>query len=115
MAAKPDANNSQVAGSGTVPGDPLLPQGPVFFFFPLALASTAIPSAPFFFFTGPQRPSGKGGGESEMKFPPPNGLAALTGPTGARPGTSGRFSKADSNAAGGPCMAVLSPARIGSP
>src|SRR5260370_36716933 len=98
MAAKPDANNNQVAGSGTVPGDPLLPQGPVFFFLPLAFASTAIPSAPFFFFTGPQRPSGKGGGESEMKFPPPHGLAALRGPTGSRPGTSGRLCQTDSNA-----------------
>src|SRR5258708_19488587 len=109
MAAKPDASNSQVAGSGTVPGDPLLPHGPVLFFFPLALASTSIPSAPFFFFTGPQRPSGKGGGESEMKFPPPNGLATLSGPTGSRPGTSARLSKADSNAARAPCIAVPSP------
>src|SRR5258708_12232092 len=98
MAAKPDASNSQVAGSGTVPGDPLLPQGPVLFFFPLALASTSIPSAPFFFFTGPQRPSGKGGGESEMKFPPPNGLATLSVPTGSRPTTPSRLTTANSTA-----------------
>src|SRR5258708_34942856 len=105
MAAKPDASNSQVAGSGTVPGDPLLPQGPVFFFFPLALASTSIPSAPFFFFTGPQRPSGKGGRESEMKFPPPNGLATLSGPTVSKPVNSGRVRKADSHTPRGACMA----------
>src|SRR5882757_11421420 len=106
MAAKPEANNSQVPGSGTVPGVPPLPQGIGFFFFPVLSPSASVPVAPFFFFTGPQSPSGNGGGEREMKFPPTNGLYTLSGPAGPRPGTSGRLSKADSKAAGGACMAV---------
>src|SRR5437763_1282747 len=56
MAAKPEANNSQVPGSGTVPGDPpTLPQGPSFFFFPLVSPSPSSPVEPFFF-TGAQMP-----------------------------------------------------------
>src|ERR1039458_610776 len=115
MAAKPEATITQVPGSGTTPEEPPLPQGLLFFFFPLPSPPPSIAIVPFFF-TGPQRPSGNGGGEMGTQFPPANGLykLKLSGAAGPRPGTSGRLSSADWNGTGGACIAVPSPARTGS-
>src|ERR1022692_3238502 len=99
MAAKPEANINQVPGSGTVAG-PLTPQGPTFFFLPPLPPSPVVPM-PFFFFSGPQRPTGRGGGAMGTKLPPTNGLYKLSGPAGSKVAVSGRLSNADGNATGG--------------
>src|SRR5580704_7659335 len=109
MAAKPEANNTHVPGSGMVPVDPL-PQGPTFFFFS-PTSPTSLPVAPFFF-TGPQTPTGNGGGEMGIQFPPPKGLFEFSGGTGSRPG-GGPLSSADWKGTGGACIAVPWPVVTG--
>src|ERR1700685_3602306 len=110
MATRPEANINHVPGSGTVPIPPPPPQALVdIFFFPSGSVSISTPP-PFFFFTGEQSPSGNGGGRIGTNLPPVNGSYKFNGPAGPRPGTDGRFNSADSNATGGPCTAVPSPA-----
>src|SRR5580693_2776651 len=111
MATKPEASINQVPGSGTTPADPL-PQAPDVDVFPLPPASISISPLPFFL-TGEQTLSGNGGEEKDTQPPPTNGSYKPIGPAAPRP-VSGRFSKADSNATGGACIAVPSPARSGS-
>src|SRR5271157_1001093 len=107
MAASPEANSTQVPGSGTTPVTPD-PQAPAFFFFPPTSPSPISPEP--FFFTGSQRPVGNGGGASGTQFPATNGSYKLSRPAGPRPGISGRLSNADSKATGGDCVAVPFPA-----
>ena len=90
MAARPEANNNQVPGSGTVPEDPL----PHFFLFPVSAVQPQS-SVGTFLFDGEQRPAGNGGGAMGIHVPPTNGLYKLNGSKGPRPGISGRLSNAD--------------------
>src|ERR1700674_5012489 len=86
MAARPEANMTQVPASGTTP----VPQGPPPFFF-LPPSPSPPTQHPFslvpFFLVGPQSPEGSGGGEIGVQFPPTNGSYKLSGPTAPRPGT----------------------------
>src|SRR3984957_5181581 len=113
IAANPEANSTQVPGSGTTPG----PQGPPFFFLPpLSPSSPAqqpLCSVPFFL-PGPQRPEGMGGGEIGIQDPPPIGSYNVKGPRGPDPGPLGRFNRADWNGTGGACVAVPMAGIIGS-
>src|SRR5580692_2289091 len=76
--AIPELTNNQVPGSGTSPTPPAFPHGSIFFFLPLAVATTIAPPAlpwPGFFGPIPQT-EGNGGGESGTHGypPPPKGL-----------------------------------------
>src|ERR1700722_1199158 len=110
MAAKPDANSSQVPGSGTVSVPPPTSQETGLFFLPPVLTGAA---AAFVFPPGAQRPTGNGGADRDRKLPPTNGSYKLSGRTVSVPGIWGRFS-ADSKGTPGDCMAMPSPGRIGS-
>src|SRR5260370_41446189 len=101
MAANPEANRTQVPGSGTGSGPPLTSQETGLFFLPPA--PLTVPAVPFVF-TGAQRPVGNGGGASGMKLPPVNGAYKLSGPTGSTPGICGRSKDADSHRTAGNCM-----------